>query len=139
MKLFTKRFENTPLDEIRREASLQRKAAALGLAPAVRRCTSNSIVMVDLQAMCLGDKYGRNISDTPHWIQERILEILLTLRDTCKIEYTDITPFNFVEDDGVVWVIDFGDAKAIKADTPRDDFLYDVLDYWVLKWNPEYL
>jgi tRNA A-37 threonylcarbamoyl transferase component Bud32 len=136
-KHFIKRFPaNIPYDQIRKEARLQRHAAALGLAPKIIRCTSRTIVMEDLKAKCLADVYGDKIEDLPEWVKEDILDILNTLYTAGGIEYVDITPYNFIELDGIVWIIDFGHAKY--ASETVDSFLEEILDNWELKWNPDF-
>lgn len=134
---FIKRFPNTPYEEIRREARLQRRAAALGISPKVKRCTMSTIVMEDLKTPCLAEMYGDSIDDIPEWIRDDILDILYTLYTIGKIEYIDVTPYNFIERDGVVWIIDFGHAKDV---TPEmDPYLDELFATWNLsKWNPEF-
>lgn len=138
MKSFVKRFKDTPYEDIRREARLQRRAAAIGISPSVIRCTHNSIVMENLQANCLADAYGESLDDIPDWIKADIVDILYMLYMHVGIEYVDVTPYNFVEKDGIVWVVDFGDAREADYDNP-DDFLYDILGNWELqKWNCDF-
>lgn len=134
-KTFVKRFENTPYEAIRQEARLQRRASALGLAPRVIRCTQSTIVMEHLDAPCLAEVYGDSIDDVPEWIKEEILDILYALRTIENIEYIDVTPYNFIEKDGVVWIIDFGHASPV-SETP-DEYLDEILAEWkIRKWNP---
>lgn len=136
-KSFVKRFLNTPYEEIRREARLQRRAAAMGLAPKVVRCTETTIVMEDLRTPCLAEVYGDSIDDIPQWIKEDILDSLYLLHTLGHIEYLDVTPYNFVETDGVVWILDFGHAREAGPDI--DPYLDDLFSSWVLsKWNPEF-
>jgi tRNA A-37 threonylcarbamoyl transferase component Bud32 len=55
----------------------------------------------------------------------------------CGIEYLDLWPRNFVEVDGRVWVIDFGDARMTKD--KKDDYLESVFKKGrITKWNPEF-
>lgn len=134
---FVKRFPNTPYEEIRREARLQRRAAAMGLSPKVVRCTETSIVMENLQAPCLADTYGESPNDLPEWVREDILTILHTLYTVAKIEYVDVTPYNFIEKDGVVWIIDFGHAREVG--TEMDPYLDELFANWQLtRWNPDF-
>lgn len=138
MKSFVKRFRDTPYEEIRREARLQRRAAAIGVSPKVIRCTRNSIVMENLDANCLADAYGENLEDIPQWIKDDIVDILYMLYMHVGIEYVDVTPYNFVEKDGIVWVVDFGHAKEADYDNP-DDFLDETFANWDLqKWNCDF-
>lgn len=136
-KSFVKRFQDTPYESIRREARLQRRAAAMGLSPKVIRCTESTIVMEDLKTPCLAEVYGDTIDDIPDWIKEDILDILYTLRTVGKIEYIDVTPYNFIEKDGVVWIIDFGHARD--AGPEIDPYLDELFASWTLtKWNPDF-
>jgi serine/threonine-protein kinase RIO1 len=81
--------------------------------------------------------YGDTIGDIPEWIQEAILDILYALYTVAKIEYIDVTPYNFIERDGVVWIIDFGHAKDVADE--MDPYLDEVFASWNLsKWNPEF-
>lgn len=138
MKSFIKRFKDTPYEEIRREARLQRRAAAIGVSPKVIRCSHNKIVMENLEANCLADAYGENIEDIPVWIKDDIVDILYMLYMHAGIEYIDITPYNFVEKDGIVWVVDFGHAREANYDNP-DDFLGETFANWELqKWNCDF-
>lgn len=135
---FIKRFPNTPYAEIQREARLQRRAAALGLSPKVIRCTETTIVMENLKTPCLADVYGDTIDDIPEWIQDAILDILYALYTVAKIEYIDVTPYNFIERDGVVWIIDFGHAKDVTSE--MDPYLDELFASWKLsKWNPDFV
>jgi RIO-like serine/threonine protein kinase len=138
MKSFIKRFHpSTPYERIRMEARFQRVSASLGLSPIVIRCNRNAIVMEHLQTPCLADVYGDDIDELPEWIQESILDILYTLY--CHgIEYVDVTPYNFIEKDGVVWVLDFGHARQVGDEI--ESYLNELFVNWKLtKWNPDFL
>lgn len=138
MKSFIKRFSNTPYEDIRREARLQRRAAAIGISPKVIRCNHTSIVMENVGEMSIADKYGEKIEDIPEWLKEDILDLLYTLYTVLAIEYVDVTPYNFIEKDGVVWIIDFGHAKNATYDL--DPYLDEAFAEWNLtKWNPEFI
>ena len=89
--------------------------------------------------MCIADKYGEDIEHLSDWIKEEIVEHLWTLYSCCNIQYIDITPYNFIEQDGRIWVIDFGDAFRNKPKTKLHPFLKSIFDSWKLtKWNPEF-
>ena len=135
---FIKRFPtNVPYQEIRREARLQRLAAGIGLAPRIIRCNATSIVMENLQTPCLGDVYGDDPEDVPEWIREEILDILYTLYTMLDIEYIDVTPYNFIERDGIVWIIDFGHAHMVTNEV--DPYLDTLFATWeITKWNPDF-
>jgi RIO-like serine/threonine protein kinase len=94
--------------------------------------------MENLDANCLADVYGENLEDIPEWIKADIVDILYMLYMHVGIEYVDVTPYNFVEKDGIVWVVDFGHAREADYDKP-DDFLDDTFASWELqKWNCDY-
>ena len=135
---FVKRFSpNTPYEEIRREARLQRVAAGMGLAPRITRCTKTAIVMENLNAPSLAEVYGDDPEDVPLWIRDDILDILYTLYTVAEIEYIDVTPYNFIERDGVVWIIDFGHAQRRSGDI--DPYLDEIFANWsITKWNSEF-
>jgi RIO-like serine/threonine protein kinase len=135
---FIKRFDsNTPYQEIRREARLQRISAGLGLSPAVIRCCATSIVMENMNAPSLAQVYGDDPEDIPEWIREEILDILYALYTIADIEYIDVTPYNFIERDGIVWIIDFGHAQ--KKTDELHPYLDDIFASWeITKWNPDF-
>jgi tRNA A-37 threonylcarbamoyl transferase component Bud32 len=136
-KSFVKRFQHTPYEEIRREARLQRRASAIGLSPKVVRCTNTTIVMEDLATPSIADVYGDSIDHLPEWIREEILGILYSLYTIGNIEYIDVTPYNFIEKDGVVWIIDFGHARECQEEI--NPYLDELFANWSLtKWNPEF-
>lgn len=138
MKLYIKHFTDTPHETIRREARFQRRAAAVGLSPPIVKVTETSIVMENLDQGCLAEVYGDSIEDIPEWIKEDILDILYTLRTVAHIDYIDVSPYNFIEKDGVVWIIDFG--HATQSGSVIDPYLDEVFAAWSLsKWNPDFL
>ena len=135
---FVKHFPPaTSRAEIRREAEFQSQAAEIGLSPPVLRYTPTTIVMEHMNALCIADQYGDSIDAIPDWIREEIVAILYTVYVTLGIEYIDITPYNFIEKDGKVWVIDFGHAAKVTEEV--HPFLEEVFDTWTLsKWNPDF-
>lgn len=136
-KSFIKRFHNTPYEEIRREARLQRRAAAIGISPRVVRCTYSTIVMEDLATPCIADTYGDRVDDLPDWVKDDIVDVLYTLRTLVNIDYIDVSPYNFIEKDGVVWIIDFGHARD--SSDELDPYLDELFAAWTLsKWNPDF-
>lgn len=93
------------------------------------------IVMEDLEAECLADTYGEDPCDIPDWIWSDIRIMLRTLLDEEGIEYLDITPYNFIEKNDKIYVIDFGDARYVNGEI--DWFLHEFLD-GENSWNPDY-
>ena len=135
--MYVKKFIQVPMEQIKNEAQLQKRAAELGLSPVVHRFNKNSITMEHLGEMCIADKYGEQIRMIPKWIREQIIEILWTLYSELDIQYVDVTPYNFVEKDGHVWIIDFGHAK-INPDS-LDPYLEKLFNTWKLsRWNPRF-
>lgn len=135
--MYVKKFIQVPMEQIKNEAQLQKRAAELGLSPVVYRFNKNSITMEDLTEMCIADKYGEQIRMIPKWIREQIVEILWRLYSELDIQYVDVTPYNFIEKDGRVWIIDFGHA-TINPDS-LDPYLEKLFDTWKLsRWNPRF-
>ena len=80
--------------------------------------------------------YGERIEDMPKEILEQINTILTRLYLECDIEYIDITPYNFIEKEGTLIVIDFGDARIAPK---KDWFLAELFKNKMLKqWNPDF-
>ena len=127
------------IEESENEIELQRVAVKYGFSPAIishgifkDKCY---ITMEKIEEDCLADKYGDSLEDIPEWIWREIRKMVTTLLEEECIEYRDITPYNFIEKDGKVWMIDFGDAK----------YKEEVLDWFVQEfidgensWNPDY-
>ena len=122
------------------EIELQSIAAKYGFSPEIIDTTDidNScfIHMEDLNAFCLADVYGEDADDIPTRIWDQIREMVKTLLDEEGIEYPDITPYNFIEKENKVYMIDFGDAKYVD---------YNNISWFVQEfiegenyWNPDY-
>ena len=121
------------------EIELQQVASRHGFSPQVLSVNGLDFEMDDLAAPCLADVYGDDINKIPMDIWYEIIRILETLYEVEGIEYIDITPYNFIECDGKVWIIDFGHAyytKDIKK--PANWFLRDLLDTQEKGWNPDF-
>ena len=129
-KVFTKTVETG----IELEAELQSIAARYGFAPQVLDTTDKTISMVDLDALCVADKYG--VTTCPDWIFDQIRNIIHTLLNEEGIEYRDITGYNFIEREGVVSIIDFGHARYIEG-RDVDEFVQKFLD-GANEWNPDF-
>lgn len=137
MGVYTKKFKRTSPNDIAREAELQHASHILGMSPKVIRYTKNSIVMEKINEMCIADKYGENIDDIPSAIKIKIFDILRRLYESLDIEYIDVTPYNFIEMDGRVWIIDFGHARYRGSEA--DCYLEEIFEEGSLtKWNPEF-
>ena len=91
--------------------------------------------MEKIPEMCVADKYGENIRAIPKEMMKEIYNILHRLYYECDIEYVDVTPYNFIEYNGKVWVIDFGDAKPVKKNWYLEEIFENGL---ILSWNPDF-
>lgn len=138
---YTKRFTNTSAEDVLREVTLQRTASEYGLAPDVLD-TDNAtfITMENMGEMNLAEKYGDTMEDIPETIKRDIWNILWALYSCCNMEYTDVTPYNFMEKDGRVWVVDFGHARKINGGE-IDEWLLSVLNdetQMLSEWNADF-
>jgi tRNA A-37 threonylcarbamoyl transferase component Bud32 len=127
-----------------REAELQTIAATYGFAPKLHETlkVENSVVlcMDRLGSGCLADKYGDDEKEIPKWMWKEITRILVTLFEREGIEYIDITPYNFIETNGKIHIIDFGHAYYTPKDgggKPKNWFLRKFLEGEV-GWNPDF-
>ena len=137
-EMFVKEVE---IEKSENEIELQKVAISHGFSPAIIS-TGNFkgkcyITMEKIHEDCLADKYGDDPSDIPEWIWIEIRKMVITLLEEDEIEYRDITPYNFIEKDGKVWMIDFGDAKYIDDTKNIDWFVEEFID-GENSWNPDY-
>lgn len=93
------------------------------------------IYMEDVEEEPLVVTYGEDPEDIPEWIWNEIRRMVQTLYEEEGIEYVDITPYNFIEKDGRIYMIDFGDAKYTNGEP--DWFLVEFLE-GENSWNPDY-
>lgn len=137
MTYYIKHFKDTPYESICREAEFQKQATEIGIAPNVIHYDEKSIVMENLESLCIADKYGDKIEDVPDWICTEI-ESILTLLYTMNIEYIDVTPYNFIEKENHVWIVDFGHAQVPQEDN-MNWYLKEVFDNQIIeKWNVDF-
>lgn len=124
-------------EQIKREVEFQDQASKVVLCPKIHSTDYKTYIkMDDLEHMCVADMYGDDFDDTPPHVKDQIYTILRRLYDECNIQYIDVTPYNFIEVDGNMWIIDFGDAKK---DTKLNWYLAEVFDNNKLTcWNPDY-
>jgi len=125
-------------DTIENEVELQNVAASYGFAPKVYDTSEDEIHMEDLQEMCIADKYGEDPKTIPPYIWVSIRSIIHTLYYKEGIEYIDITPYNFIEKDGKVYIIDFGHAYYYKSKEMKNWFVKQFLEDGVNEWNPDF-
>lgn len=133
-------IKEVPTTTSENEVELQTIAARHGFSPNI---IATSIVdstcficMENLNAECLANVYGENPDDIPTWIWDKIRTMVKTLLDEEGIEYPDITPYNFIEKDNQIYMVDFGDAKYISND-PISWFVQEFID-GENSWNPDY-
>jgi tRNA A-37 threonylcarbamoyl transferase component Bud32 len=119
------------------EIRLHKIAADMGFAPPVYETDDETyMVMEKLEAMNLADMYGPKIRNLPHYLKRNIVDILEALYAEAGIQYVDITPYNFIEDNNKTWIIDFGDAYD--NDLKLHPHLHRIFKTKVLRWNPDF-
>ena len=142
MKIFHKTFPKRKAGYVRREVGLQMVAVKYGLSPAVMDTDYETYIdMVDLEEMTVGDIYGEEISDIPPKILAAMWSHLYTLYHVCGIEYIDVWPRNFIEKNGRVWIIDFGDARELtyRKNERVNDYLQEILEAGTIThWNADF-
>lgn len=124
------------------EIGIHSVVSQLGYAPKILRVFKEpsqwTILMEYLGNECtLYDIYGENAEDIPNHIWDTMRTMLSVLYDNCDIEYVDITPYNFLEVDGELWIIDFGDAQYVDPAIEMNWFLSEFLD-GKNAWNPDF-
>jgi tRNA A-37 threonylcarbamoyl transferase component Bud32 len=121
------------------EIELQRIAAKYGFAPKIINKTiihnKCFIHMEDLETECLANVYGEDPEEIPEWIWDQIRIMIRILVEEEGIEYPDITPYNFIEKNERIYIVDFGDAKYINGDISW--FVQEFID-GENSWNPDY-
>jgi len=120
-----------------REAYFQHIASLYEFAPKIYETTEDEIHMEHLEEMCLADMYGDDPKDIPTHIWDSIRHILNTLYYEEHIQYIDITPYNFIEKENKVYIIDFGHADFIGKNPKMNWFLKEFLD-GENGWNPDF-
>ena len=134
MAVFIKKVDPNTIEN---EAELQNVAASYEFAPKVYKTTEDEIHMEDLQEMCIADKYGEDPNDIPPCIWVSIRTIIHTLYHKEGIEYIDITPYNFIEKDEKVYIIDFGHAEFTAHRPKMNWFVKEFLD-GTNDWNSDF-
>jgi len=136
MEMYRKEFTNTLPKEIIREARLQQISANLGLSPRVLRTDNKTFIeMENIDDMALAYKYGYDVEELPNDIRKQVYDLVYTLYHH-GIQYIDITPYNFIEKDGKVWVIDFGHASKRKRLCEYLKRLFN--EGYLHEWNSEF-
>ena len=137
--------DERPID---REIEIQKIASNYGFAPKIidYKLTYNkedkkyvgNITMEHLNEMCIADKYSDDPAKIPKVIWDQIRAILKILYHEEGIEYIDITPYNFIEKDEKVYIIDFGHASYYKSKEMMNWFVKQFLEDGTNEWNPDF-
>jgi tRNA A-37 threonylcarbamoyl transferase component Bud32 len=142
MNIYRKTYPHPPRGLVKRSAEIQRIAASLLVAPAVISTDNETYIDMEyIDEMCIADKWGEDLgeldADLAKSIRYGIWHILLSLH-AAGIEYLDVTPYNFIEKDGRVWVIDFDDVNLLaKGCRTQNTYLKAIIDgSRPFEWNP---
>lgn len=141
MVVYRKTFPNgTHSDYIRNEVELQMEVSKYGLTPKVFHTDNKTFIdMEDLECMNVGDTYGDNVNDIPPNILAQMWSIVWYLHTILGIDYVDVWPRNFVEVNGRVWIIDFGDAYWHDYDEETNWYLEEILNEGrITDWNCDF-
>ena len=132
---------------ITREIELQDISSRYGFSPKIIKSNITyadlnntyvgNITMEHLNEMCIADMYGDEPEEVPKKIWDQIRVMLKILYFEEGIEYIDITGYNFIEKNGKVYIIDFGDAIYSKKDREMNWFLSYFLGGHN-GWNPDF-
>jgi tRNA A-37 threonylcarbamoyl transferase component Bud32 len=132
--------EKRGLDETNLEIELQQLVSKYDFCPKISDAKFSDkgceITMEKIGSMSLADMYGDKPQDLPTHIWPQIQHIIKTLYEEIGIEYIDITPYNFIEHDDKIYIIDFGDAYY-KGTRPRNWFHKQFLED-PSSWNPDF-
>ena len=143
MPVYRKEFKNMKPGYVRREAELQMVSAKYKMSPKVLATDYETFIeMEHLEEMSVGDMYGEEVEDIPPHIISAMWSLLWMLYHVCGISYIDVWPRNFIEKNGRVWIIDFGDAYELTySDSEKpDDYLDEILKAGkITHWNQEFL
>jgi tRNA A-37 threonylcarbamoyl transferase component Bud32 len=95
---------------------------------------TKKMTMGKIPQMCIADMYGENKEDLPESLWKELREIMMKLREI-GINYPDITPYNFIEWGGEVWIIDYGHASLRNGET--DKFMRKFINGYN-GWNADF-
>ena len=96
---------------------------------------TKTMVMEKIDNMNLSDMYGEDENMIDEYYFDEIRTIIKKLAEN-KIEYPDITGYNFIEYDKKIWIIDFEHSSIFKK-TMKDPFVNKFI-FGSNKWNPEF-
>ena len=94
------------------------------------------LTLVKINNMNVSDMYGEKINKVPKSLVKQIQTIIKTLHDN-NIEYPDITGYNFIEANDIVWIIDFEHSSIIENNKVKDPFVTKFIN-GLNKWNPNF-
>ena len=131
-----------PAMDAEREITIQNIASSLGFAPKIRKVFKEKsewyVLMDNLgSGHTLSDIYGDSSECIPQSVWQEIRNMVEVLYEDYEIEYVDVSPYNFIDVDGKIWMIDFGDARFAKTNIDMDWYLQDFLEGENM-WNPDY-
>lgn len=124
------------------EINIQKIASTYGFTPKILNVIKTDleyqIQMEQIGSDCLANQYGENPSDIPEefWDQMRCIVNILLVRE--GIEYIDITPYNFIELNNKIYLIDFGHARFRTKSTQINWFLKRFLFGMINEYNPDF-
>jgi tRNA A-37 threonylcarbamoyl transferase component Bud32 len=100
------------------------------------------IKMQNLNSACVADKYGEEPEDIPIKYLIEMKNIIKKLFYEEKIEYIDITPYNFIEKNDKIYLIDFEHAYLTPSNNqiPKNWFLREIFsdNSETIKFNPDF-
>jgi len=133
------------IKNIEREIMIQKISSSYGFTPKILSTYYDDkyyyIVMENLNSLCIADKYGENPENIPKQYWKQIKSIIQILYECEGIEYIDITPYNFIEKNNEIYLIDFEHAHLTDKISvqPQNMFLKDFLENKeLMKFNPDF-
>ena len=146
MTTYTKTIshDNMPLNKIELEIELQEYVSSKydfcpKILEYIHYSSYSKIIMENINSKCIANKYSEDPDDIPEFIWEQIRNIITKLFYEEGIEYIDVTPYNFIEHNGKVYIIDFGHAYWCSPDKViKNWFLEDFLLNEHNFFNPDF-
>lgn len=129
-------------ENILNEINLQKIASTYGFTPKILDIIKNDseyeIKMEKIGSDCLANQYGEDPSDIPDYFWDQMRSIINILYMREGIEYIDITPYNFIEHNDKIYLIDFGHARKKIKSKQINWFLKKFLFDKVNEYNPDF-
>lgn len=129
-------------NEIELEIELQEISSKYGWTPKVIDFVFTEdycdIYMARVNEMCLAHKYSDDPIDIPFKYWTEIHRIVNVLYECEGIEYVDITPYNFIEYNDKIYIIDFGHAFYKNEKKDRNWFHKEFIEEETMYWNPDF-